>query len=165
MSPDTNRLTLAPYYHPTTICIVDDNEPFLASLELELPGEWACVTFSDPEEALEFLHQPITLAPLMDRCFSLQLQSGQAVIRLDLGMIEQEISHVDRFRRNSVLVIDYAMPSLNGMQFCEALQDRGILAKETHHTVIRFAPPLVIDRATLEEAMPHIEAVLRGEDF
>ena len=25
MSPDTNRLTLAPYYHPTTICIVDDN--------------------------------------------------------------------------------------------------------------------------------------------
>ena len=35
MSPDTNRLTLAPYYHPTTICIVDDNEPFLASLELE----------------------------------------------------------------------------------------------------------------------------------
>ena len=123
MIPDTNRLTLAPYYHPTTICIVDDNEPFLASLELELPGDWACVTFSDPEEALEFLHQPITLEPLMDRCFTLQHQSGQAVIRLDLSMIEQEISQVDRFRRNSVLVIDYAMPSLNGMQFCEALQD------------------------------------------
>ena len=126
MSPDTTQLTLAPYYHPTTICFVDDNEPFLASLELELPGEWACRTFTDPEEALEYLHQPIPLQPLMDRCFSLQRDSKQAVIHLDLGLIEQEISHVDRFRRNSVLVVDYAMPSLNGLQFCKALEDTHI---------------------------------------
>ena len=32
-------------------------------------------------------------------------------------------------------------------RFCEALRDRGILCKETHKTVIRFAPPLVITRA------------------
>jgi len=29
--------------------------------------------------------------------------------------------------------------------FCEALQAKGILAKETHNNVIGFAPPLVID--------------------
>ena len=46
--------------------------------------------------------------------------------------------------------------------FCEALQDRGILAKETHHTVIRFAPPLVIGKDTLEEALHAIEEVLTG---
>ena len=46
--------------------------------------------------------------------------------------------------------------------FCEALMERGILAKETHDQVIRFAPPLIIDRSTLEEALPHIAAVLRG---
>jgi CheY-like chemotaxis protein len=120
------KLTLAPYYHPTTICFVDDNEPFLASLELELPGNWACRTFTDPEVALEYLNQPITLPPLMDRCFSLQRQSESALIHLDLGLIEQEISHVDRFRRNSVLVVDYAMPSINGLQFCEALEDAHI---------------------------------------
>ncbi len=44
--------------------------------------------------------------------------------------------------------------------FCEALQERGILAKETHHQVIRFAPPLVIERSTLEEALPLIAEVL-----
>lgn len=126
MSPDTTQLTLAPYYHPTTICFVDDNESFLASLELELPGDWACRTFSDPEEALDYLNQPIPLEPLMDRCFSLQRDAKQAVIHLDLSLIEQEISHVDRFRRNSVLVVDYAMPSLNGLQFCQALQDTHI---------------------------------------
>ncbi len=126
MSPDTSQFSLAPYYHPTTICFVDDNEAFLASLELELPGDWACRTFSDPEEALAYLNQPIPLAPLMDRCFSLQRDAKQAVIHLDLSLIEQEINQVDRFRRNSVLVVDYAMPSLNGLQFCQALNDRHI---------------------------------------
>lgn len=120
------QLTLAPYYHPTTICFVDDNEPFLKSLELELPGEWACRTFSDPEEALAYLNEPISLEPLMDRCFSLQRDANQAVIHLNLNLIEQEIRHVDRFRRNAVLVVDYAMPSINGLQFCEALKDSHI---------------------------------------
>ena len=44
--------------------------------------------------------------------------------------------------------------------YCEALQERGILAKETHKTVIRFAPPLTIDRETLAWAADEIEAVL-----
>ncbi|MEM8765802.1 MAG: hypothetical protein AAGE43_00025 [Pseudomonadota bacterium] len=114
---------LVPYWHPTTICFVDDNESFLQSLDLELPGSWACRTFADPEIALEFLREPVPLAPLMDRCFSLQQQAGERLIRLDLNLVEQEINHVDRFRRNSVLVVDYAMPSINGLRFCEMLDD------------------------------------------
>lgn len=46
--------------------------------------------------------------------------------------------------------------------FCEALQQRGILAKETHEQVIRFAPPLVIEKATLEWALPNIAEVVEG---
>jgi len=44
--------------------------------------------------------------------------------------------------------------------FCEALQARGILAKETHHQVIRFAPPLVIDRETLSWVVDQAAEVL-----
>jgi ornithine--oxo-acid transaminase len=44
--------------------------------------------------------------------------------------------------------------------FCEALQARGILAKETHEQVVRFAPPLIITRAELEELLPAIQEVL-----
>ncbi|NHZ72246.1 MAG: ornithine--oxo-acid transaminase [Aquificales bacterium] len=47
--------------------------------------------------------------------------------------------------------------------FCEALQDRGILCKETHETVIRFAPPLVITKEEIDWAVGHIEAVLMAE--
>ena len=44
--------------------------------------------------------------------------------------------------------------------FCEELRDRGVLCKETHNTVIRLAPPLVIDKADLEWGLEQIEAVL-----
>ena len=45
-------------------------------------------------------------------------------------------------------------------RFCEVLQGKGILAKETHDNVIRFAPPLVIDKETIDWALPSIRDVL-----
>ncbi|HWZ51036.1 MAG TPA: ornithine--oxo-acid transaminase [Granulicella sp.] len=44
--------------------------------------------------------------------------------------------------------------------FCEALKDRGVLCKETHETVIRLAPPLMIDRADLDWGIDQIAAVV-----
>lgn len=44
---------------------------------------------------------------------------------------------------------------------CEDLMARGLLCKETHETVIRFAPPLVIDDATLAWSLEQIRETLR----
>ena len=44
--------------------------------------------------------------------------------------------------------------------YCEALQEQGILAKETHESTIRFAPPLIIDAPTIDWAMQRIREVL-----
>ncbi len=44
--------------------------------------------------------------------------------------------------------------------YCEALQERGVLCKETHNTVIRLAPPLVIEEADLDWGLQQVEAVL-----
>jgi ornithine--oxo-acid transaminase len=44
--------------------------------------------------------------------------------------------------------------------FCEALRDEGILAKETHEQVIRFAPPLVIGREEIDWMLSRIQSVL-----
>jgi ornithine--oxo-acid transaminase len=46
--------------------------------------------------------------------------------------------------------------------YCEALKERGVLAKETHDQVIRFAPPLVIEKAQLEETLAAAREVLVG---
>ena len=46
-------------------------------------------------------------------------------------------------------------------QFCEALMGKGLLCKETHDHVIRFAPPLVIQKEDIDWAMERIDEVLR----
>jgi ornithine--oxo-acid transaminase len=45
--------------------------------------------------------------------------------------------------------------------YCEALKNEGILCKETHDTVIRFAPPLVITREQLDWALALIRKVIQ----
>ena len=42
---------------------------------------------------------------------------------------------------------------------CIALRDAGLLAKQTHGNIIRFAPPLVITRAEVEKALAIIKSV------
>ncbi|TMN23072.1 ornithine--oxo-acid transaminase [Lentibacillus cibarius] len=46
--------------------------------------------------------------------------------------------------------------------YCEALKEKGLLCKETHDNVIRFAPPLVIEQEDLDWAIGHIKEVLAG---
>jgi ornithine--oxo-acid transaminase len=48
---------------------------------------------------------------------------------------------------------------------CEALRDLGVLCKETHDTVIRIAPPLMISREDLDWGLERIERVLEGNSL
>jgi ornithine--oxo-acid transaminase len=45
--------------------------------------------------------------------------------------------------------------------FCEKLQHQGILSKETHETVVRFAPPLIITTEEIDGALGIIDALFR----
>ncbi|URM33704.1 ornithine--oxo-acid transaminase [Cytobacillus firmus] len=45
-------------------------------------------------------------------------------------------------------------------KYCEELKEQGLLCKETHDTVIRFAPPLVISEEELDWAIERINKVL-----
>ncbi|CEG28389.1 ornithine--oxo-acid transaminase [Bacillus sp. B-jedd] len=46
-------------------------------------------------------------------------------------------------------------------KYCEQLKEEGLLCKETHETVIRFAPPLVISKEELDWAIERIKKVLQ----
>ncbi|HPL74979.1 MAG TPA: ornithine--oxo-acid transaminase [Candidatus Sumerlaeota bacterium] len=45
-------------------------------------------------------------------------------------------------------------------RFCEQLKDKGLLCKETHEHVIRFAPPLIIKKDEIDWALDKISSVL-----
>jgi ornithine--oxo-acid transaminase len=69
--------------------------------------------------------------------------------------------HVKEVRGRGLLIGVELKPEAGGARrFCVALQEKGILAKETHDNVIRFAPPLVIDKKTIDWALPSIRDVL-----
>ncbi len=69
-----------------------------------------------------------------------------------------ESDHIKEVRGRGLLIgVELHTPA---RRFCEALLERGILCKETHKTVIRFAPPLVITKEEIDWAMERIEPVL-----
>jgi ornithine--oxo-acid transaminase len=69
--------------------------------------------------------------------------------------------NIQEVRGRGLLIGVELKPEAGGARrFCEALQKQGILAKETHERVIRFAPPLVIDKATIDWALPLIREAL-----
>jgi len=69
--------------------------------------------------------------------------------------------HVKEVRGRGLLIGLELRPEAGGARrFCEALLARGILCKETHENVVRFAPPLTIDRATIDGALGPITEVL-----
>ncbi|MEM7115526.1 MAG: ornithine--oxo-acid transaminase [Chloroflexota bacterium] len=75
-----------------------------------------------------------------------------------LQRIESE--HIKEVRGKGLFIgVELHVPA---RRFCEELQGRGILCKETHENVIRFAPPLVISKAEIDWALTHVEPVLMG---
>lgn len=76
-------------------------------------------------------------------------------------LLEINSPHIKEVRGKGLLIgIELKTNAGGARRFCEALQHAGILAKETHQNVIRLAPPLIIDRPTLDWALPRIREVL-----
>jgi ornithine--oxo-acid transaminase len=70
--------------------------------------------------------------------------------------------HVKEVRGRGLLIGVELKPEARGARrFAEKLKNDGILAKETHEHVLRFAPPLVIDQPTIDWALPIIRSVLQ----
>ena len=47
-----------------------------------------------------------------------------------------------------------------GREVCEALMERGVLAKDTHGSTIRLAPPLVVSAEDLNWGLDQLAAVV-----
>lgn len=75
------------------------------------------------------------------------------------GRLERiESDHIKVVRGKGLFIgVELHVPS---RRFCEELQERGILCKETHENVIRFAP-LIIGKEEIDWALEHIEEVLQ----
>jgi len=79
-----------------------------------------------------------------------------------MGRLEEIGSPHVREVRGAGLLIGVELHTSSGpaRPYCEALKERGVLCKDTHGQVIRFAPPLVIGKAEIDMAIEQVAAVL-----
>jgi ornithine--oxo-acid transaminase len=98
-------------------------------------------------------------------------------VLVEEGMIENAADQGERFlaglrsiRSNTIrevrgrglmLAVELHPEAGDARRYCESLQGRGILAKDTHGRTIRIAPPLVITSDQVDWALEGIEATFR----
>src|SRR5690606_30748996 len=94
-------------------------------------------------------------------------QNAQTLGELFRSEMENFIQHcdlVEKVRGKGLLnaiVINDSEESSTAWDICMALRDNGLLAKPTHGNIIRFAPPLVMDREQLLDCVEIITRTLR----
>jgi ornithine--oxo-acid transaminase len=72
--------------------------------------------------------------------------------------------HIKEVRGKGLMIgVELHVEAGGARRFCEELMSRGLLCKETHEHIIRFAPPLVINKDQIDWAMERIEPVLEGK--
>ena len=78
------------------------------------------------------------------------------------GLQQITDAKIKEVRGKGLLIGLEFFPDVGGARrYCEALMAEGILCKETHNNIIRFAPPLIIAQDTIDWALERIEAVIR----
>jgi ornithine--oxo-acid transaminase len=82
------------------------------------------------------------------------------------GLRRIDNGHVKEVRGRGLFVGVELFPAAGGARrYCEALMREGLLCKETHEHVIRFAPPLVIGREDIDWALGRVRRVLESPAF
>lgn len=86
-------------------------------------------------------------------------QMGEYFVKgLEERLAQSPSPHVDHIRGKGLFV--GVVLDKKARPFCEELAELGVLCKETHDEVIRFAPPLIIDQETIDWALDRIVQVL-----
>ncbi len=113
-------------YHPTTVIFVDDNREFLQHVKKWLNhDEFAHRTFDHPKTALKFLTKTHHPHPFTERCVyqpndDVPLDCSE--FGINIRKIHHEMHNPERFNEIGVIVVDYAMPGMNGIDFCTRLE-------------------------------------------
>lgn len=119
---------LACMYYPTTTMLVDDNSRFLDHVSLTLGADLPHTAYTDPTQALAALQKSSSAATR----FSQTIVTDQASndyrafsekhpLSLNLAKLYETVYQRNRFAQVSVAVVDYAMPQMNGLEFCRRL--------------------------------------------
>lgn len=112
-------------YYPTTVICVDDQKSFLSELKNSLDQNYLTRFYSNPHQVIRYFSE-YQANPFIHQCMIADEDAQQQNYlshHIDLRTIHQQIYNPTRFEQVSVLVADYAMPPMNGLECYSAIDD------------------------------------------
>lgn len=118
---------ILPIYFPTTTMFVDDSQPFLDNLSLQLDPALAYSLHHSAAQALAAISAQNRARPFTPEYFSgyshrEEFSRNNCVIDIDIEKIHREVYNQARFEESSVIVVDYVMPEMSGLDFCRSIK-------------------------------------------
>ena len=119
-------MSLPIYHHPSLTVLIDDSNSFLKSLSFQLDPTLASKAFHDTRAAIDWLdgrgRDAAHDSKLSATYDTYPNSHEQCNVAFDIDQIHRISFERKRFMTPSVLVVDYSMPQMNGVQLCEALR-------------------------------------------
>jgi len=123
-----------PYHRPPTVAFIDDDRSFLQSIRPVFSDKFACHIFDRPEAALEFVgtrmpadaSQVTAIVQQRDAADGQDATLSDRDVTVTLSRFANMIKDPRRFDPVTVVVVDYDMPAMDGLQFCDNLPARSL---------------------------------------
>ena len=114
------------YYYPTTTVFIDDSKVFLTNFSLQLHPDLAFKLLSTSQSALNYIGAAHNSSYVSERSVDISQEAGgnpitNHTITLNLSSIQEEIYNSKRFSEVAVVIVDYNMPVIDGLEFCREL--------------------------------------------
>lgn len=139
------------FFYPTTILLVDDDEIFLKKLTLDLKKHYKTVTFTNPNQAINFLTQK------EGGSFFRGIEISGEFAKGILGLRKEPMNRA-RFEDVLVSVLDYDMPGKSGFDIWEKVGTNDYYESHQHAYILLTAKRYAdFDKEIAEERI--------GKDF
>lgn len=112
------------FYHPLSLIFLDDNNNFLNSVKLNFFENKNLMMYTDPFKALEQIKNNTQdlLKPILGTDENEFNDTFPYLSNLKISNTLKMLSNRSRFNNCGVLVIDYEMPEMNGVEFCNKIK-------------------------------------------
>jgi len=150
------KTALPLFYFKPTICWVDDDRLFLDAASLSFGEHYHCNTFNSPSEAIKYFNE--YRAPLSVISFKREFSESDLFgsanhhpVDIDMTAIAELANNAACHDEIAVLIVDYHMAEMNGVDLCERLKNFNgkkilLTGEATHEKAIEAFNKGIIDK-------------------
>ncbi len=127
-----HQVSVPTCYFPSTALFLDDSRDFLLNFVLQLDEGVAYRIFDAPQKALDYIHHKQCALELVSQYCAKKHTEVKIyplthhTLNSELAAIHAEVYNPHRFAEISVVVVDYAMPGMDGLEFCRRIENNNI---------------------------------------